>query len=301
MRRDERRRQREWQGRRTKSRARHLAKARRGRDEVRDPIREDFACEFLCAECGYLMRERQPRCPSCKGDGVWDLTDTETAERLRALEEDSRSEVPVEVRAGSWVFSILTGLGVAAGTALLIDPFAALVLLFAVPLGLGVSIPRGAALLWRRAGVRALPSRWRLPSGPAAPARPGHVVAAGLAGPTERLKSPITQTPCIAWRVVVDFDIPGDARPRERVIDECESGDATAGDHHLPANSYLFEATSTRLGGDRHAIHRYLRTRGLFASDGDFGVYESVLREGEFVEVCGAGPALVRRPVPVAT
>ena len=262
-------------------------------------VHEDFACQFLCAECGYLMPERAPRCPSCKGEGVWDLTHNETAERLRVLEADSRTEIPVEVHAGSWFFSILTGLGVAAGAALMLDPFAALVLLFAVPIGLGVSIPRGAAMLYRNAAVRALPSRWRLPGGPMVGSTPGRVIASGHAGRAEQLVSPITGTSCLAWRVVVDFDTTGDAQLRERVIDECDGGDLVVGSHELAAQTYVLEPTSHRTVGHPEPVRRYLRTRGLFSSDGDFEVYESVLREGEFVEVCGAGPAQVRRPVPV--
>ena len=298
IRRDERRRERAWQGRRKKSRARSLAKLR-GRAAAPEGIsREEFPCEFLCSECGYLMREVAPHCPSCKSDGVWDLANTELAARLRELEEQSRSDIPIEVKAGSWAFSGIAGIGAAIGAAILLDPLVGLLALIAVPVGLGVSIPRGTALVWKRLRGRVLPSRWRLPGGPDAGSASGPVAASGTVCAAETLVSPISKTPCVAWRVVVDFDAPGDARPQELVVDECEGGALRVDGQTAAADSYVLEATSARIPDDYEPARHYLRTRGLFGNDGHFQIYEAVLREGEFVELCASEPPLIRRPVP---
>ena len=298
IRRDERRRQRAWQDRRTKSRSRSLAKHRTRKGAPAAAPREAFACEYLCSECGYLMREQEPHCPSCKSDGVWDLGNTELAVRLRELEEQSRSNIPIEVRAGSYAFSGVAGVGAAIGAAVLLDPLAGLLALIAVPVGLAVSIPRGTALLWKRLRGRVLPSRWRLPGGPAAGSATGPALATGTVCAAETLVSPISKSPCVAWRVVVNFDAPGDAAPRELVVDECEGGAFSVDGQTVEANSYVLDSSSARILDQYEPARHYLRTRGLFGADGEFHIFESVLREGEFIELCGSEPPLVRRPVP---
>lgn len=290
-RREERRRERKWQNRRQKSRARNIAKRRaRTADDAFEPQREGFACEFLCADCGYLLGESAPRCPSCKSEDILDLGDVEVATRLRELEEARRSSRGPLV---SGLVSGATGLLLAAVAGVIVHPGLGLLLALALPATLIQLLPPPYAGQLQ-AGL--VPKRWRLPSGLHAGNANGTPVAAGHARGAELLTAPVTATSCIAWRVVVFFC--GPDRQPEEVVDECRGGAVVVDNSLLSEDSYLLDRSGPLTAGDQAAAQRYLRSRGLFGADGEFRIHESILREGEWVELCGGDPPLVRRAVP---
>ncbi|MFT6397618.1 MAG: hypothetical protein ACJAYU_002372 [Bradymonadia bacterium] len=290
-RRQERRGDRDGSKRRQKSRARSIAKNRaRAADDPLQNRREEFACEFLCADCGYLLGEPAPRCPSCKSEDILDLGDVEVAARFRELEEAGRA---ARVPRGTWVAGGAAAL-VGAAAAALVHPLFGLGLLIGLPAALSQLLPR---LYWSQLKSGLVPSRWRLPAmaqiADTTPARP---TTADHARGAELLVSPVTNTPCIAWRVSV-FVLRRDRAP-ELVLDENRAGALNVGGHTLHADSYLVDQTTAAIATDLAPAQPYLRTRGLFTSDEDFSLYEAVLREGEWVELCEGNPSLIRRTMP---
>ncbi len=292
-RREERRRQRDWQKRRQKSRARNLAKRRaRATQGAFQPQREDFPCEFLCADCGCLLGEPTPRCPSCRSESILDLADVEVASRLRELEEpDTEAH---ETALTSWLGAGAGAAALGTAAALLLHPLAGLASLAAFPLLLTQLLPK---LQTRQLQSGLVPTRWRLPAAPQQGQIVGPQIVVGRARGAERMQAPISGASCIAWRVTVADA--GAERRQRTFLDECRTGDVGINGHQLAAGSYLLDATANATSQDADGVSHYLRTRGLFAASRQFRVREAVLREGEWVELCGGHAPTVRRPLPV--
>jgi hypothetical protein len=83
------------------------------------------------------------------------------------------------------------------------------------------------------------------------------------------------------------FDTEGDARPPEWVVSEVASTAFTVGGHALEKDGVMVSVpiAPVELNPERVDLARYLRERGLFATDGEFLLFEAVVCPGDQVAV----------------
>ena len=248
--------------------------------------REPFPCLLLCDGCGYLADRKDP-CPAC-GRVAWiDLNLWAHAHALREREEADRQNPAPEVRWQIRLASLGLGGGLVAGLSA-----AGVLALGWLPL---LACGAGAAVATHRLGRRGLgwsimarrvrwPTRWRLPLPLAAPDAP---IAAHAAGPADPrgglLTAPFTRRPCLAYEVAVLFDTPGDAWPPIWVLREARSAAFAVGGHEFAADAVALAGPPEQIVQptiSEEALSRFLRERGLFATDGQFDLFEAVLPPG---------------------
>lgn len=243
--------------------------------------REGFSCYLLCGECGYLGDARG-QCPSC-GEQSWiDLANVGMAYRLRELDEARR------VRAPRWVRAVAGALAIAMAGAVALALF---LCMGVIPAALG-SLPVGllvfffaqrplAVLLVRLQKKR--PARWRSPELPRR-GRPREL-SGRVENEGEPLVAPLSGRACVAYRVAVLFDTPGDARPAEWVLDETRAVDVRVGEERIAGERMLLQNGLEEISADALAtsfdLETFLRQRGLHLSDGQHWLFECVLEPGE--------------------
>jgi hypothetical protein len=143
-----------------------------------------------------------------------------------------------------------------------------------------VSLRRPAAVLLLRL-ARQRPSRWRMP---VPLLRPGERATRVLEGTSEsaaeELQAPFSGWQCLAYQICVLFDAPGDARPPEWVLHEMRGVDFRIAGELIPGDRILLRAplqpvTDEQLRASGLDLDRFLRQRGLFASEGEYTLFES--------------------------
>lgn len=254
--------------------------------------REEFPCMHLCSACGYLGDNRAP-CPACAATMWIDLGLTAHAHALRDREWAERQ---LPARDVHWQIRLASlGIGGGLGTAAAAGLAAAGVLAFWPALlacGAGASLATfglgqrrlGWSIMARR--VRA-PRRWRLPLPVADGRAPIVRRASGRAEPREALlRAPFSGRPCVAYEIGVLFDTPNDAWPPIWVLSEMRASAFDVAGHTLPADgaalALSLDPVSTM---DEAALSRFLRERGLFATDGQFDLFEAVVEPGATVDL----------------
>lgn len=258
------------------------------------PRRSSFECFQLCGHCNYLSKTADADCASC-GQREWiDLQHIDTSESLREYEEKRRMEPARLYKFISWVlavatFALLTW-WIGSWTSPPIPVLPALMLALFAALGIGFALPRPVSVLLLR-WTPSPPRRWRLPLG-LTQSRPEESLSIRLkAAKDERLFAPFSQRPCLAYRLAVRFDTPGDARPPEWVLHEADcvalqlDGQTVEGSRVLPELELEAQA-ETPLSDEELSV--LLRRRGLFAADGEYLFFEAIVRNGDKVEVLGA-------------
>lgn len=274
--------------------------------------RVEFACRFLCLDCGLLddNQERAPdeRCRACESPAIADLQSRAVFDSIKGFDLDRRRQIPKEASViSSSIGGVLGGLASGGFMYAFGTEVAGLVALWAVPgalagAGLGFGITRVFPDLvadFRPTDLDALPLRWALPL-------PGELSVESSQGRVDAcadpLMAPFSGTPCAAWRVQVLFDTPGDAVPEQCILDEGRSAAFSVGENRYEADRLIvddddgpkvFELEFSQLD-------RFLRQRGFDAADGDFRVLEWVLLEGVevFVDDGAARTDLDRVPSP---
>jgi hypothetical protein len=280
-----------------------------------EPDRVDFACARLCGTCGYLVEHPDvpldaplDHCPACGDEGSIDLAVEPVAERVRQIEADARTTPPPWIKVGIAVGSTALaatlvallwwgGYGGTAGLLLLAS-------LFFVPIAY-FTLPRMTSV-WLLRGRTRPPHRWYEPLGlPDEDTVPNDTldsVEARAKGDT--IEAPISRRDSLAYQVCVLFDTPGDARPPEWALQEQRAVDTNLGDSVAIDAERLYLESPVELvetvGGeeatsllddvdadsvsDYDEVERFLRQRGLFATEGEFHIYEAVLEPGDVVE-----------------
>ena len=291
-----------------------------------EPERTEFPCVFLCGTCGYFVDEPHEdeestiSCPAC-GDRDWiDLSVEPLANRIRDIEEDARMQIPLRVHvavvaAALAVFALMIAgllLGSYASTGqFLAEPYAfyakatGFLALFVVPLAY-FFLRRPAAVLLLR-GRERVPHRWHVPTAlPDPEATPDRSHENLEVEPTdELLTAPASGEECVAYQICVLFDVAGDARPPEWVLQEQRAIGARLGEKlEIEAGQLYLESPLERVDvpdlGDTSdpslddseetgelydKLKRFLRERGLFITEGEFHFYEARLSPGDAVDV----------------
>ncbi|MDY0003915.1 MAG: hypothetical protein RBU30_21640 [Polyangia bacterium] len=257
---------------------------------------EPHECFQLCVECGYLAEGREQPCPGCGSKGWVDLRRISEANQIREMERGNRQVIPRSLSRIGYLVGVALGLGALALTYSIALPLlenntsGALVMAMAVGIVTAILgswlLPRLLVfLLYKRRPT--FPLRWRLPvplpsSGdePAA-LHEGQAVATNAG---ELLRAPITGEPCLAYEVSVLFDTPGDLRPPMWILEEERSVAFALDGQEVPPDRVTLELPVEPVGDESpegsRAVALFLRKRGLFASEGDYTLFEALVRPG---------------------
>ena len=273
---------------------------------------EGFHCYHVCGHCGYFT-DTMKTCPSCSSDMVYDLREIAVAESLQDTEEQQRHEVPKIFRIGLPLIGVL-GLLLTLAIEIVILAFldweagwivlVTTVLVGAVVICVSIWIaPRWTAWIYYK--LRKEKSlRWRQPLPMPSKRVPEQRRIHGEARPAgDLLTSPFSKTPCIGYRAGILFDAKGDARPPRIVLDETEVTDYTvAGETVTGVRTALIGRYRPVEMDENHisdeSLHRFLRMRGLYLSDGELEFYECLLLPGDecttsfHPESSGVGPVV---------
>ncbi len=242
-----------------------------------------FDCYDLCLTCGYLSDGLPDACPACKDRHFANLRDEEVALYIQKQEAEKRQRIP----GAAWLVTGLSGILIiailSAVTALLFDYFIlGLVMGVLLLAPMYLALLRHVAKLLVRVGEQR-PIRWRLPIPiPAGDAKP--ITLAGGKATGTPVRAPLTGRPALAYELKVLFDAHGDARPPEWVLEETTSVEMTVGDTRIPEGLALLHHAQTTISysddiptDTAAAFKKFLRVRGLFFSDGQFKIHETIL------------------------
>lgn len=262
-----------------------------------EPAFESFECLHLCVQCGYLDETGERPCPGCGRQAWVDLRVIPEAEVYRQMERRARQEIPPAIARSGVRLAVAAGVvigaailvvgGVALGRSA-IWGYATAALSFGVLTAVGGWFLFPRLLTWARLRRRpTFPSRWHLPLPlPDARAHPTETLRGAVEPRGPLLQAPISGTPCVAYEVTVVFDTPGDKRPPMWVLEEERSAPFALQGLEVAANGVTL-ALKAHLAAredvsvtDQHVV-RFLRKRGLFASEGDYLLYEALVVPGE--------------------
>lgn len=264
-------------------------------DDWGEPDRVSFPCALLCSSCGYFLRpdsDRRPEhCPHCYDLNWLDLSSDELVHQLR---EQESLELRRSVTKRRRKLFVLFVLGV---VLIIIFPLPAWQL---VILG-GITALLSALYNARTKPERPTPSRWHTPRITSEPGVPAEFH--GRVQSSSEQLSPITQQRCVGWRVSVLLDSTGEDGPFE--IDEMKCSDLEIGGTPMDGHSIYID-TDPELVGPRSVhdandpesvrLRRFLRSRGVSPSEGDFIFFETVIQNGDSVEWTRQGDVHVVRP-----
>lgn len=282
-----------------------------------EPKRVEFECKYLCAACGYFVDtapadDSNQACPACANDEWLDLAVEPLADRLRDMEAEERMEPPKFIR------RLVVGVPLVIFAAILIGivttsylesgqfwsrvsfangshesrayvDYSLLTIvaaIFVVPLAY-YFLPRPLAVLLLR-GQERTPHRWHVPLSLPNPERKASRTLQDIEAQQcgEVLTAPISGRECLAYQVCVLFDVAGDARPPEWVLQEQRSVAIGFGDElEVASGSLYFESPVERVDVSDAEVKRFLRQRGLFITEGEFQFYEARLEPGDRVNV----------------
>ncbi|MBW1808309.1 MAG: hypothetical protein JRJ87_08960 [Deltaproteobacteria bacterium] len=235
----------------------------------------------------------QNPCPACKDNGWFDLANPETADRIRTWEQEKRQQIPNWIKialAGSLACLSVLAFWIAAGSALVLG------LGLLISLVLYFVLQRPASMLLLRL-QKAFPVRWKLPVPlPDTKKSKPQEVTGYVEGKGPLLTAPFSGAPCLAWQVCVRFDVAGDARPPEWVLQEIESMDILINDIEIPNHRVLLETPlaplSAKMCEEKGIDWRgFLKKRGLHSDEGTYELFESLIDPGSEVTVkCHRSP-----------
>lgn len=248
---------------------------------------EAFVCEHVCLDCGWLADTGAEACPACSGRDWVDARHVVLAAALREQEQHrgaalGRGLSRVHTLGLLLVFLSVVVAGISASFRVYPVTGLAASLLLAAGLSAGLSRPF-TRLLWRVFGRGSdKPLRRRLPLPPSSSdSTPSYVARRGLAHPSgERMRSPISATSCVAWRVraTVHTDV-----GRQLVIDDTRSasfelGGQLVAPHAVSLDSEVdgVELTALDTAGQARA-RRFLRERGCFSHEGRWVLEEQLI------------------------
>ncbi len=279
--------------RRTQNRMNHYFSQRRARRAARrgprlpsefegDGPRTNFACASLCLNCGFFTEpvlghvDDDFQCPGCGASEWVDLEHHAHAEMLRESGQDAR------LRPNKTVRNILLFVTLIVISALFVGD--KMWLAAAFPICFAVLAVLWGKVDWISSKIgkngRAPELRWHAPF-VFQPTDPVVIDGVSTVDGAETVKSPLTNEDCLAYAIHVRFDIDGDARPPQWVLLEQKSAELTLDGE--PVGEVLLNFTPEPVNIEIDGT--FLRQRGLFASDGEFEFFQTVIRAGDEVTI----------------
>lgn len=138
----------------------------------------------------------------------------------------------------------------------------------------GIILPRYLVIAARTYGPSD-PTRWRHPTLP--PPEQARTLSGKvqlLDEEADLLTAPFSEKPCLAYQLSVLFDIEGDARPPEWVLQEVRSLDLEIGEETFSGDQVMLQLVPEPIDS-KTELATFLRKRGLFAHDGHFQLFEA--------------------------
>jgi hypothetical protein len=297
---------------------------------------EPFACFHLCVNCGFLAEDGENACPGCRRQNWIDLRNIPMAEQVREAEYRDRQRIPPKIENRGILATLgLAVLGGGVGSALESMSFASSpgsIAIYGVITAVAAAVvgwlifPRLFNRLYFRRRRR-FPSRWRLPLPlPRRSVAPQRTLSGSVRPANELLEAPLSGRRCIGYEVSVLFDVAGDKRPPMWILEEERTASFEIQGERIAAERVTLELPSHLVGGEDFSgepqgdatgedkasqearedardkkISRFLRKRGLFISEGDYAVFESLIEPDEHYTVSiyddPPGAAAVIQPV----
>jgi len=252
-------------------------------DYEEPPTTVDLDCYHLCGRCGFMTRSDRDSCPACTSEEWIDLANIRAADEMRDLEASERLHIP---RIQD-VIAIAIPTGAALAWCVVFYQLGAEIAFagpaFLILLPLYRFLRRRLAKLFRRLTSKR-PIRWRMPA-PASQRDSDPDRHEGVATGDDLIDAPFTGKPCLAYKISVLFDAPGDARPPEWVLAEVESKDFSVGDFEVEGDHVHIDVPAEEimhLADVNPALNLrdFLRARGLFDIEGDHWLFESRVEPG---------------------
>jgi hypothetical protein len=249
--------------------------------------RAGFPCFHLCSGCGFMDRNAQGVCPACGKMAWYDLADEHLANTLRDQEEKLR------LRSPGWVKLVLALLFLAAVGIVSVSTWGNPI---AIALAAVVSIV-AYPLLLRPFTVpmlrlsRGRPRRWRMPMPlPEKRAALRKTLKGKAQVRGDLLTAPFSRRKCIAYQVSVLFDTPADARPPQWVVMETWGTSFHINGTSIDGDNILVKAPLQPVQLDDQDetgpdLVKFLRERGLFAYDGEFSLFEALVKQEDEIEI----------------
>lgn len=279
------------------ARRNYLAAARL--DGRLDSERELFSCYFLCDTCGYLDTNKE-HCRACGGRHLIDLGHTPTFYALEDAEGRDHT-----LRWGRTRRALGIGLamaGVIIGTLATVtsySPGAGFAMGIVAFIAAGVTLTGGSSPKVVKQRRKMLAPKWRGPmTVPTRRDRKRAAVASGAVTATGTVPSPISGTPCVAYRVQVrDED-------GQLLLEEHHNVGLELDGHSVAEGTAFIDGKGGPVNGSARLeeVRKWLRARGIRYLVG-MTFTESVVEVGEMADmrVSGTTPILQgkRRAAPI--
>lgn len=271
------------------------------------PDEETFDCAWVCTGCGLFrdpptsQADADAPCGHCQARAWVDLRSFRNAQLLREVEERLRATGPPQIRRRVRTAAGVLGVAVAGATAVAFTAALGGVALLPIAVVAAATGGAGATVVDQLLG-RSL-SRWLLTREPVGPARwrcamPKPDLAStiverrsGIArAVADTIDAPVSGRACLAYEVGVIFDADGDAYPPVWILREERNTEMLVDDVVIGRDQAALELPLLPVGEAADArppetLSRFLRTRGLFAADGQFEFFESILEPQAPVEL----------------
>lgn len=270
----------------------------RGGSTTFGPTRADFPCLSCCMDCGCLGQNTDKTCPAC-GQAMVDFTYEDTATHAQDLDAQRRKAHPKGLKplwytvvALSLLFFSLLSIDIELWTQVHHFPIF-IILLFLCVLSFSLAVPiSSATLLPLSRVIRSLfplpPARWRLPAALRGSGEAVQEVARGQVAASSLCTSPLTGTPCVAYRIKAMAQVPGSCSKSEILLDEAGAVDGSVNGTPLVGDSALLETQTFPVDAaqlDEGVLDRFLRERGLDAHVGTIQLFEALTHVGDEVRV----------------
>lgn len=253
------------------------------------PTRVEYPCYYLCTTCGYLKLSKRESCPHCQGQDYFDLGDLDIGWFLQSEEAALRMEEPFILKfIVRLACLILAFIGCVVSMYYLQEWGLLLSLLIIIAAVLIYThVTRPLAVLLRRLCRQKRPKRWYMPVVKVKKRVVKNQLSATVTAPLV-LTAPFSRVPCLAYKICVRFDAEKDARPPEWVLAETHNVEMTIGGKTIAEDRVILEKPLEPISEDAFSssggkMETFLRARGLFIEDGEFELFETVVRDGDIV------------------
>ena len=281
--------QRRIQETRDRARTRHIITKLAIGPSSRDDF--EFACYHLCGNCGFMTYRPSGPCTAC-GKQAWvNLQSKTVAYDLHHLEQADRQRTFFTGRNLIFLFGIYEAILLLTLLGMRIPDFpqqlgAILFSLMLLPLVIYLlRRPITWIFLWMTKKEAVI--RWRMPVRKISDKEQSIQTLVGTAQGGQPMPSPLGLAPCLAYQIAVRFDVAGDARPPQWILEEADNTafefkDSKGRTIDIPAFSILFEdkllpIETKTLEANHINLSEFLHQRGLFLEDGTFEFFYAQL------------------------
>ena len=264
-----------------------------------DSERELFACFFLCDTCGYLDTNKE-HCRACGGRHLIDLGHSPTFYALEDAEGRDHTLRWGRTRRALGIGLALAGVVVGAlATVVAYSPGAGFAMTIVAFIAAGVTLTGGSSPKVNTKRRKMLAPKWRGPLVvPTRRDRKRAAVAEGAVTATRTISSPISGTPCVAYRVRVRDE------KGQLLLEEHHNVALELDGHAIPEGAAFVDGEGRSLTGCARLekVRKWLRARGIRYLVG-MTFTETVVEVGELADmrVSGTTPILEgkRRAAPI--